>query len=122
MCGGVCYLIELYYKQFLFWRIGNGNLVNIWKDKSIESTLSNQIQSPISHLHLNSTDLMDKQNHCWSTALIQEIFSPNEVQAILAIPISPIERPDKLVWFHSNDGHFTVRSAYHLQHAISLNC
>lgn len=64
---------------------------------------------------------MDKHNHYWNTALLQEMFSPNEVQAILAMPINSVERPDKLVWFHSNDVHFTVRSAYHLQHAMSLN-
>lgn len=43
------------------------------------------------------------------------------MKAITAIPISFVEKPDKMVWFHTKDGHFTARSAYHLQHVISLS-
>lgn len=43
------------------------------------------------------------------------------MKAITAIPISFVEKPDKMVWFHTKDGHFTTRSAYHLQHVISLS-
>lgn len=85
--------------------------------------MSNKIQSPICYLNEDAiaSKLIDKHNQCWNTALIQEIFSPNEVKAITVIPISIVEKSDKLVWFLSKYGHFTIQSAYYIQHFISLS-
>lgn len=41
-----------------------------------------------------------------------------EVNQILKIPISS-GREDKLVWFHSKNGKFTVKSAYHLHRELA---
>lgn len=97
--------------------------MKIWKDQWIDSPLSNKIQSLVSCLLANANvfDLIDKQHKRWNTSLIQQILSPNEVKPITVILISYVERLDKLFWFRSKDGHFTVRSAYHFQHSLSLS-
>lgn len=68
----------------------------------------------------NVAELIDKTNHCWKADLIQQLFSPNEVKVITAIPISIVEKADKQVWFHTRNRQFTFRNSYHFQHSISL--
>lgn len=65
--------------------------------------------------------LIDDQNHCWKLNLLQQIFFPAEIHAITTIPISSVAREDKLVQSPTKNGLFSVRSAYHLQHSLSLN-
>lgn len=53
--------------------------------------------------------------------MLQQIFSPTKIHAIIAIPVSNDAREDKLVWSPTKNGLFSVHSAYHLQHALSLS-
>jgi hypothetical protein len=46
--------------------------------------------------------------------LIKEIFSSEEVNAILSIPFSTTNQPNILMWRGTSNGSFTVGSAYHL--------
>lgn len=78
------------------WRIGN-NQKTIWKDKWIQSPMSNSSQSPISQLDVDArvTGHIDDTNHYWKRDLITQTFSLDEVKVITAIPISIIGREDK---------------------------
>ncbi|KAJ0042300.1 hypothetical protein Pint_18635 [Pistacia integerrima] len=70
----------------LIWRIGDGSKARIWIDKWLPFASSFKIQS-----------------QCL------------EVNIICRIPISIFSRLDKIVWRCSQNGLFSVRSAYHLQ-------
>ncbi|KAJ0097104.1 hypothetical protein Patl1_28743 [Pistacia atlantica] len=70
----------------LMWCIGDGSKVRIWQDKWLPSASSFKIQS-----------------QCL------------EVNIICRIPISIFKRRDKIVWRYSQNGLFSVKSAYHLQ-------
>lgn len=48
----------------------------------------------------------------WDVALIRRTFIPHEAEAILSIPISPMNPSDSQVWAKSPNGIFTVKSAY----------
>ena len=50
----------------------------------------------------------------WNVDLVESIFLPVEAQTILGIPVSRFHSSDKLIWHETNNGQFTVRSAYHL--------
>jgi hypothetical protein len=47
-------------------------------------------------------------------SLIRDIFSVEEATLIGRMAVSPRSGMDRLVWSHTKNGEFTVRSAYHL--------
>ena len=63
-------------------------------------------------------ELLRKENLEWNTELVKEIFLPQDVEAILSIPISESHARDRMVWAEDKKGNFTVRSAYRLAHDI----
>lgn len=46
--------------------------------------------------------------------ILCRLFSVEEVEAIKTIPICLRGREDVQVWYHTNNGVFSVKSAYHL--------
>ncbi|KAL0359738.1 UNVERIFIED_CONTAM: hypothetical protein Sangu_0823200 [Sesamum angustifolium] len=50
----------------------------------------------------------------WDVDTINALLWPVDREAILQIPLSTSGGPDLLIWHYSNNGLFSVRSAYHL--------
>lgn len=48
----------------------------------------------------------------WNVGLVRSIFLPLEVEAILSIPISPMNPVDAQVWAKTTNGIFSIKSAY----------
>ena len=99
--------------------IGDGTFVNAWidpwipwvqgfkpkpKDESI-------IQNP-----LMVSQLIDASCCSWKINLLQELFDPTSVQAIIQIQISLTPRPDKLIWVLDQKDDFSGNSAYRASH------
>jgi hypothetical protein len=59
-------------------------------------------------------EFIDNDTKNWNRTLIESTFLPEEARTILDIPISPFLPRDKLTWRGTNNGEFSVRSAYHL--------
>ena len=59
-------------------------------------------------------DRMELKEH-----LIRQIFLPQDMDAILSIPLSAHGAPDRLIWVENKNGKFTGKSAYRLAHEIS---
>ena len=57
-------------------------------------------------------ELIDSNNSCWNSGLIEKLFLPCEVDSIKSIPLSMRMPADKLIWAETNNGLFTVKSAY----------
>jgi hypothetical protein len=55
--------------------------------------------------------LIDPTTGWWNSQLIQELFSPEEVDWIYIIIPSPLRSVDSLFWQGTPHGEFTVRSA-----------
>ena len=51
--------------------------------------------------------------HAWNVSFIQELFDPEDIQAILSIPLPITPKEDKLIWVLNSKGEFTIKSAYH---------
>ncbi|KAJ0017910.1 hypothetical protein Pint_10785 [Pistacia integerrima] len=101
----------------LMWRIGDGSKARIWQDKWLPSPSSFKIQSQCLGMDPKAkvATLIDPQSKSWKLDLLKDLFSESEVNTICQISISVFNRPDKLVWRCSQNGLFSVRSAYHLQ-------
>jgi hypothetical protein len=104
-------------EEGMVWRVGNGLNLNLWEDKWIISTHSHKIQDPIRVLSKEAkvADIIDLDSNWWNVPLIEQIFSPETVERICSIPISPRSQEDKLIWARTKTGVFSVRSAYHLE-------
>ncbi|KAJ0007435.1 hypothetical protein Pint_29767 [Pistacia integerrima] len=101
----------------LMWRIGDGSKARIWQDKWLPSSSSFKIQSQCLGMDPEAkvATLIDPQSKSWKLDLLKDLFSESEVNTICQIPISIFNRLDKIVWRCSQNGLFSVRSAYHLQ-------
>lgn len=49
------------------------------------------------------SQLILEGQHAWITALVHELFDPEDVQAILSIPLPIRSNEDKLIWVLSHE-------------------
>ncbi|XP_075674992.1 uncharacterized protein LOC142644220 [Castanea sativa] len=98
------------------WNIGNGKKVNIWTDKWIPNPDSFEIVSPRPPDTTNElvASLINPDIGGWDITTMKRIFLPHDIEAILSIPISPCLPKDTQIWTWTQNGHFTVRSAYYV--------
>jgi hypothetical protein len=50
----------------------------------------------------------------WNINKVQTLFLPYDAEAILKIPLSGRAQDDKIFWFDTRDGKYSVRSGYKL--------
>nr|POE83916.1 hypothetical protein CFP56_10555 [Quercus suber] len=79
------------------WLIGNGEHVDIWKDRWIPTPDSFKLVSPRVHLDSDKVAcLLDASTGSWDVDKVRHSFLPHEAEAILGISISP-HRLEKVV-------------------------
>ncbi|KAG6653325.1 hypothetical protein CIPAW_05G068400 [Carya illinoinensis] len=93
-----------------------GETTEIWKDKWLPKPNTYKPQDSIRFLHENTkvSFLIDDYTFQWKRDLVFSMFTKEEVELILKIPISPPFKPDRIFWRCTSSGQFTVKSAYHL--------
>ena len=96
-----------------FWRIGNGKLVQIYKDTWLLSP-EGHISSPVLHLAPESTvdSLINVALGWWNTNLIDLCFYPPGANLIKSLPLCSILQPDTLVWRLEKSSCYSVKSGY----------
>jgi hypothetical protein len=104
-------------KDGLIWRVGNGKKIRIWKDKWLPTPTTYKVYSPPSILDPNATvsQLVDVDTKWWNNALLERVFSREEIASIQSVPLSTTDQEDILIWRGTAKGIFTVRSAYHME-------
>ncbi|KAL5742583.1 hypothetical protein ACOSP7_011960 [Xanthoceras sorbifolium] len=55
----------------------------------------------------------------WDLALVRSSFAPIDADCILSLPTSVRSCPDKLMWHHSKDGMYSVKSGYWLAASLA---
>ena len=108
-------------KAGLIWRVGNGAQICIWKDKWLPQRMTYMIHSSPIGLHPQATvsALINEDTRWWDSSLLDSMFSKEEVSIVQSIPVSMSNQEDRCIWRGTKDGHFTVKSAYHLQQEIN---
>lgn len=57
----------------------------------------------------------DEMTREWRKEELREIISNEEWEAVQQVRFSASDSPNFLVWYHTKNGEFSVRSAYHLK-------
>ena len=99
------------------WHIGDGRSVKIWHDPWLPLKGSFMVHSVPHGLDPGETvsALLQENTQRWNIKKIKEVFSEWEANVIVAIPLPPRPRVDRLFWDETKSGIFSVKSAYHLQ-------
>ena len=64
-------------------------------------------------------DLIDWRSKIWDREFIEANFHIDDAKAILSMPLSHRNAADLLMWVHSKDGEYTIRSGYHIARGIT---
>ena len=74
------------------------------------------IQSQPVLLDSNATvnALIDGDTHWWNIPLLDNLFTKEEAQLILTLPVSTTSQADTCIWRGAKHGSFSVRSAYYI--------
>ncbi|XP_023898690.1 uncharacterized protein LOC112010575 [Quercus suber] len=98
------------------WRVGNGESIDVTKDKWIPNYLSNKLLHPVIDMKegWKVSNLIDWDIHGWRRDILMAKFNRDEVEAVCRIPLSRRVMEDSMVWLHNRRGVYTVRSGYHL--------
>lgn len=108
-------------KQGIIWRVGNGNNIDIWNDPWIpRGTTRRTMTHKGRHLVNKVSELMDPINGGWDVALVQQTFFPEDVEAILQIPVNE-EEEDYVAWHFDKKCSFSVKSAYKVAIDIDIH-
>ena len=101
----------------LVWWVGSGEKIHIWRDRWIPQPNTFKIQTAPTLLTPTAmvSELIDGETLRWNHGLVNQIFSTEEAQLILSIPLSGTRQDDVLIWRSTAKGVFLVRSAYHMQ-------
>ncbi|XP_058787163.1 uncharacterized protein LOC131661587 [Vicia villosa] len=97
------------------WQIGNGEKVNILKDRWIPGNNGFKLLYGANNLKENARvcDLIDRDLGGWKKEVIREKFSQEEAKMIVSIPLSRIPTDDKIIWHFEKNGEYSFKTAYH---------
>lgn len=96
----------------LFWKIGKGNRVNVFKDNWIPEHAKRKLdedRAGVSELMVNN--FFNNQGE-WNLAELKKVALSYELEAILRIHISGINKDDRRFWIYEKRGHYTVKAGY----------
>ena len=98
------------------WRVGDGSRIPIKGSNWLPDEGHRRVLSPLINLPKDArvAELIHGSPPAWNTHKVQSLFLPYDVEAILKIPLSRRPQEDKIFWFGSRDGKYTVRSGYKL--------
>jgi hypothetical protein len=102
-------------KSGLNWRVGDGTQIPIKGSNWLLDEGHRRVLSPLTELPMDTrVENSFMAHHLLGINKIQHLFLPYDADAILKIPLSGRIQDDKLFWFETRDGKYSVRSGYKL--------
>ncbi|KAL5843786.1 hypothetical protein ACOSQ4_009744 [Xanthoceras sorbifolium] len=101
------------------WRVGSGSSVSILQDRWLPRPSSFKIIASCSLAGDAMVASLKSASGAWDLALVRSSFAPIDADCILSLPTSVRSCPDKLMWHHSKDGMYSVKSGYWLAASLA---
>ncbi|XP_048129004.1 uncharacterized protein LOC125312956 [Rhodamnia argentea] len=101
---------------FVRWQVGNGERINVRSHSWLPSGSIGGQKQPEEPLMVAGLITPSFQ---WDVPLLRACFTPQIVQHILAIPLTPLIPEDRLVWAPATSGQYSVKTAYRQQQVPS---
>ena len=103
------------------WRVGNGQLIDIWNHRWLSKTTPRQIVSPRPTANLKKvSDLILPNSKQWNLDLIDGVFLPWEAEVIKGIYVLEDNSDDSLIWPLTPSGAYSVKSAYQMLSSATI--
>ncbi|KAI8548092.1 hypothetical protein RHMOL_Rhmol07G0245500 [Rhododendron molle] len=104
---------EILYKG-LRWQVQNGESIRFWEDRWVPSSPNFRISSPkpVECDIEEVKDVIDQVKGSWKKELLTKVVTQEEMQELLSIPISQVNRKDHLVWHYTKNGSYSVKSGW----------
>ncbi|KAL6573740.1 hypothetical protein OROHE_002199 [Orobanche hederae] len=105
-----------YFRRGIRWRIGSGSDVRVWGEFWLPRHGGLTIRTPLvdSWTDLRVDHFIDRNTMCWRRERLEEVLWHEDVEDIVQIPLPCTRKKDVIIWHFTNNGRFSVRSAYHL--------
>lgn len=96
------------------WKVGYGDNISVWNDAWLPSLDHPTVQllAMEGFQEARVVDLINPVSHKWKPELIKCLFTPQEAELILSIPLSQNLIEDKLIWPFVSLGSYSVKSGY----------
>jgi hypothetical protein len=103
------------------WKIGDGNDINVWKDRWIRTRHNLRPSSiPSSNLlNMIVSQLFNPTTNTWNRNFIASIINTQDTSDICKIPLHSRTDSDTIIWNAYPNGSYTVKSAYKMSLGIS---
>ena len=97
------------------WKVGDGSSIAIWGQRWLPNQPNGRFISPkIASTMTWVKDLFYPGTRIWDPRLLERTFVPWEAELIKNILVSKGWSEDLLIWLLTPNGHYSVRSAYHM--------
>lgn len=98
------------------YQIGVGGNVSLWNDPWLPLPHSfKPFSAPMEGTESwMVSDIIDNANGEWVSSVIDELFTKEEANIILKIPLSLRSSDDRLIWHYDTKGIYSVKSGYHV--------
>lgn len=108
-------------KKGCCWRVGDGSSIKVTKDKWIFNHPTNLVIHPPleEEWEWRVSEIIDWRFKEWDRELIEAKFHREDAEAILCLPLSRRHASDLLIWLHTKNGEYSVRSGYHVARELS---
>ena len=94
------------------WRVGDGSRIPIKDSNWLLDEGHRQVLSPLIDLpkDVRVAELIHGSPPTWNINKVQSLFLPYDAEAILKIPLSGRSQGDKIFWFGTRDGKYSIGS------------
>lgn len=91
--------------------------MRIWGDRWLPTPTSFQVQSRVYLLPKDAIvhNLIEVKTHNWKREFLPQFFSEEEVETISHIPVNMFGALDKITWWPTRNGVFSVKFTYYLE-------
>ncbi|XP_071917065.1 uncharacterized mitochondrial protein AtMg00310-like [Coffea arabica] len=96
----------------LWKRVGDGEQVNIWKDRWVLGSKSGKVSMICPpNCHLQTVDQLIQEGG-WNKEILQQVFNQKDREQIANMPLSVFKRQDRFFWSFSKSGIYTAKTGY----------